>query len=44
MGQSAVPVLKQMRKDQGPEAQQRIDAILKQFEKPSANPTPRPTE
>ena len=45
MGSTVVPVLKKLRPDQGPEAQQRIDAILKQFEK-SAVPgaaTPRPT-
>jgi hypothetical protein len=37
MGQTVVPVLKKLRDDQGPEAQQRIDAILKQFEKPSSS-------
>jgi hypothetical protein len=43
MGNTIVPVLKKVREDQGPEAQQRIDAILKQFEKPgSAKPQPAP--
>src|SRR5439155_16194047 len=34
MGNMIVPVLKKLRAEQGPEAQQRIDAIVKQFEKP----------
>ena len=44
MGQTVVPVIKKLRAQQGPEAQQRIDAILKQFEKPSAGATPRPID
>jgi hypothetical protein len=45
MGATVVPVLKKLRADEGPEAQQRIDAIVKQFEKPaSGSPTPRPNE
>jgi hypothetical protein len=44
MGQTIVPMLKQLRSEQGPEAQQRIDAILKQFEKPSPSTPPRPQE
>ncbi|HEX3355976.1 MAG TPA: hypothetical protein VHS31_03250 [Tepidisphaeraceae bacterium] len=38
MGATVVPVLKQLRDTQGPEAQQRIDTILKQFDK---SPVPR---
>ncbi len=46
MGDAIAPILKQMRTDQPPEAQERIDSILKQFakpgsNKPSATPTPR---
>jgi hypothetical protein len=46
MGATVVPVLKKLRPDEGPEAQQRIDAIVKQFEKPSptGSSTPRPNE
>jgi hypothetical protein len=45
MGATVVPVLKKLRADQGPEAQQRIDAIVKQFDKsPPTSPTARPNE
>jgi hypothetical protein len=46
MGATVVPVLKKVRPDQGPEAQQRIDAIVKQFDKPppTGSSPPRPNE
>lgn len=47
MGATVVPVLKKLRSDQGPEAQQRIDAILKQLDKstsPAPLSAPRPNE
>ncbi len=40
MGATVLPVLKQLRESQGPEAQQRIDAIVKQFDKSPASRTP----
>lgn len=43
MGDAIAPILKQMRTDQPPEAQERIDAILKQFAKPGNKPSPAPT-
>ena len=38
MGATVVPVLKKLRADEGPEAQQRIDAIVKQFDKGGSVP------
>lgn len=44
MGEAIAPVLKQMRTDQPPEAQERIDSILKTFSKPGiSKPSPAPT-
>lgn len=40
MGPVVIGVLKQVRGNQPPEAQQRIDTILKQLEKPSTSPKP----
>ena len=45
MGDAIAPILKQMRTDQPPEAQERIDSILKTFAKPNISkpsPTPAP--
>lgn len=44
MGAVVLPVLKKIRADQAPEAQQRIDAIVKQFEKPPAVMNPGASE
>lgn len=42
MGEAIAPILKQMRNDQPPEAQERIDSILKQFARPGNKPANRP--
>ena len=43
MGQSIVGTLRQLRGAQTPEAQQRIDSVLTQLGKTSANPTSAPS-
>jgi hypothetical protein len=42
MGDAIAPILRQMRTDQPPEAQERIDAILKQFSKTGGKPAAIP--